>query len=86
MKNNKHIQNAKYKKDDEFYTRFEDIEKELDDYDWSDKIVVPRGKGIVYFYERDKQIKLIEPYSVKNYFARFLLNYDSSKVKFFTKK
>lgn len=39
MKSNKHVQNAKYKKDDEFYTRFEDIEKELDSYDWSNKIV-----------------------------------------------
>ena len=39
MKSNTHLQNAKNKKDDEFYTRFEDIEKELDSYDWSDKIV-----------------------------------------------
>lgn len=36
---NTHLQNAKNKKDDEFYTRFEDIEKELDSYDWSNKIV-----------------------------------------------
>lgn len=39
MKKNVHLQNAKYKKDDEFYTRFEDIEKELDSYDWSNKII-----------------------------------------------
>ena len=49
------------------------------------KIVAPRGKGEIYFFERDKENKLIEPYSVKNYFTRVLLNYDSSKIKFLTK-
>lgn len=39
MKRNTHLQNAKHKKDDEFYTRFEDIEKELGSYDWSNKVV-----------------------------------------------
>ena len=39
MKKNVYLQNAKYRKDDEFYTRFEDIEKELDSYDWSNKII-----------------------------------------------
>ena len=39
MKTNTHLQKAKYRKDDEFYTRFEDIEKELDSYNWSNKIV-----------------------------------------------
>lgn len=39
MKKNTHLQNAKYKKDDEFYTRFDDVEKELGSYDWSDKVV-----------------------------------------------
>ena len=34
-----HLQNAKDRKDDEFYTRFDDIEKELGSYDWSNKIV-----------------------------------------------
>ena len=34
-----HLQDAKNKKDDEFYTRFEDIEKELGSYDWSNKII-----------------------------------------------
>ena len=36
---NTHLQNAKKAKDNEFYTRFEDIEKELGSYDWSNKIV-----------------------------------------------
>ena len=39
MKSNTHILNAKKSKDNEFYTRFEDVEKELDSYDWSNKIV-----------------------------------------------
>ena len=39
MKKNVYLQKAKERKDDEFYTRFEDIEKELDSYDWSNKIV-----------------------------------------------
>ena len=52
-----------------------------------DKVVTPRDKGeVLYFYERDKQNKLIEPYSVKTYFLRVLLNYEPSKIKFFTKK
>lgn len=36
---NTHLLNAKDKKDNEFYTRFEDIEKELDSYNWSNKVV-----------------------------------------------
>lgn len=32
MKRNTHLQNAEAKKDNEFYTRFEDIEKELGSY------------------------------------------------------
>lgn len=52
-----------------------------------DKIVVTRGKGeVVYIFQKNKESKLIEPYSVKNYFTRVLLNYESSKIKFFTKK
>ena len=52
-----------------------------------DKIVAARGKGeVVYLFERDKENKIIEPYSIKNYFTRVLLNYDPSKIKFFTKK
>ena len=39
MSKRTNLQNAKDKKDDEFYTIFEDIEKELDSYDWSNKIV-----------------------------------------------
>ena len=50
------------------------------------KIVCPKCKGVLYLHERDKENKLIEPYSVKVYFQRVLLNYDSSKIKFFTKK
>ena len=50
------------------------------------KIVAPRGKSEIYFFERDKENKLIEPYSVKNYFTRVLLNYDPSKIKFLTGK
>ena len=34
-----HLQDAKDRKDDEFYTRYDDIEKELGSYDWSNKIV-----------------------------------------------
>lgn len=30
-----HLQDAKDRKDDEFYTRYNDIEKELGSYDWS---------------------------------------------------
>ena len=51
-----------------------------------DKIVAPRGRGEIYFFERDKGNKLIEPYSLKNYFTRVLLNYDPSKIKFLTEK
>ena len=52
-----------------------------------DKIVSTRGKGEkVYIFQKNKENKLIEPYSIKNYFTRVLLNYDSSKIKFFTKK
>lgn len=53
---NTHLQNAKARKDDEFYTRFE-----------------------------GKENKLIEPYSVKNYFVRVLINYDPIKIKFYKK-
>ena len=50
-----------------------------------DKIVAPRGKcDEVYFFERDKENKLIEPYSVRSYFTRVLLNYEPSKIKFLT--
>ena len=35
-----HLQLAKDRKDDEFYTRFDDIEKELGSYDWSNKILI----------------------------------------------
>ena len=63
---NIHLQNAKDRKDDEFYTRFEDIEKELDSYDWSNKIVgcsadseesefirffKTRAKNVIYWQE-----------------------------------
>lgn len=51
------------------------------------RIVVPTNKdGVVYLFERGKENKIIEPYSIKNYFARILLNYDESKIKFLTKK
>ena len=49
-----------------------------------DKIVVAHGR-IVSLYERYKENKIIEPYSVKNYFTRVLLNYDPSKIKLLTK-
>ena len=45
------------------------------------KVVISHG-NLVYLYERDKENKLIEPYSVKNYFVRVLLNYDPSKISF----
>lgn len=47
------------------------------------KVVIPRGKGeVLRIFERGKENKLIEPYSVKNYFIRVLLNYDPSKISF----
>lgn len=50
------------------------------------KIVLPRGnKRVVYLFERDKENKHIEPYSVKAYFLRVLLNYEPSKIKFLKK-
>lgn len=66
MKTNTHLLNIRNKKDDEFYTRFEDIEKELGSYDWSNKIVgcpadsessefirffKPRAKKVIYWQE-----------------------------------
>ena len=57
-----HLQDAKDRKDGEFYTRYNDIEKELGSYDWSNKI--------------------IEQYSIKNYFTKVLINYDPSKISF----
>ena len=50
-----------------------------------DKVVATHGH-LVYLHERDKENKPIEPYSVKNYFTRVLLNYNPSKIKFLTKK
>ena len=47
-----------------------------------DKIVAKNNKGVIYLFERDKENKLIEPYSVKNYFTRVLLNYNPSKISF----
>ena len=44
-------------------------------------MVTTNGR-IVYLYERDKENKLIEKYSVKNYFTKVLLNYDPSKISF----
>ena len=93
-----HLQDAKDRKDDEFYTRFEDIEKELGSYDWSNKIVgcpadteesefirffKTRAKKVIYWQEiYDEENKIIEQYSVRNYFVRVLLNYDPSKISF----
>ena len=51
-----------------------------------DKIVDHATGRLVYFFERGKENKIIEPYSVKIYFMRVLLNYNPSKIKFFTKK
>ena len=45
------------------------------------KVVIGHGCS-VSIYERDKENKIIEPYSVKNYFTRVLLNYDPSKIQF----
>lgn len=50
-----------------------------------DKTAVSRGK-VVYIFQRGKENKLIEPYSIKNYFTRVLLNYEPSKIKLLTKK
>ena len=46
-----------------------------------DKMLVAHG-GIVSLYQRNKENKIIEPYSVKNYFTRVLLNYEPSKISF----
>ena len=91
------MQDAKDRKDDEFYTRFEDIEKDfreipnlcipqtvIENRNLNinlDKVVATNGR-VVYLYERDKENKIIERYSVKNYFTKVLLNYDPSKIKF----
>ena len=49
-----------------------------------DEVVIDHV-NIVYLYERGKENKLIEPFSVKNYFTRVLLNYNPNKIKFLTK-
>ena len=46
-----------------------------------DKVVATNGR-VVYLYERDKENKIIERYSVRNYFTKVLLNYDPSKISF----
>lgn len=46
-----------------------------------DKVVVTNGR-VVYLYERGKENKLIELYSVRNYFTKVLLNYNPSKISF----
>lgn len=66
MKKNIYLQNARKAKDDEFYTIFDDIEKELGSYDWSNKIVgcpadseesefvrffKTRAKAVIYWQE-----------------------------------
>lgn len=61
MRRNIYLQNAKDRKDDEFYTRFEDIEKELGSYDWSDKIVgcpadSEESEFIRFFKNRAKKV------------------------------
>lgn len=61
MKSNTHLQNAKKAKDDEFYTRFEDIEKELGSYDWSNKIIgcpadSEESEFIRFFKNRAKKV------------------------------
>ena len=47
-----------------------------------DEVVIDHGR-VVYLYERGKENKLIEPYSIRNYFIRVLLNYEPSKIKFY---
>lgn len=56
-----HLQLAKDKKDDEFYTRFDDIEKELGSYDWSNKIIgcpadTEESEFIRFFRTRAKKV------------------------------
>ena len=50
-----------------------------------DKIVAANER-VAYLYKRGKEKKIIEKYSVRNYFIRVLLNYEPSKIKFLTKK
>ena len=46
-----------------------------------DKVVATNGR-VVYLYERGKENKIIEQYSIKNYFTKVLINYDPSKISF----
>lgn len=61
---NTHLIEAKKKKDDEFYTKLEDIQKELDDYDFSDKVIYcpcdsAESQFVNYFTNYNKPKKLI---------------------------
>lgn len=61
MNKNTHLKVAEAKKDNEFYTRFEDIEKELDSYDWSNKVVgcpadSEKSEFVRFFSTRAKKV------------------------------
>ena len=62
-----YIKKAKNKKNDEFYTRLKDIQKELDDYDFSNEIVAlpadtKESEFFNYFtnYNKAKEIILFQ--------------------------
>ena len=61
MSKRTNLQLAKDRKDDEFYTRYEDIEKELGSYDWSNKIIgcpadTEESEFIRFFKTRAKKV------------------------------
>ena len=82
MKRNVHLQNAKDRKDDEFYTRFEDIEQELD------CVAKPLSDsqayvGCIVFNVKDRLQEMIntkgEDYAM-NYMAKHWAKIDLCKV------
>ena len=78
MSKRTHLQDAKDRKDDEFYTRFEDIEKELGSYDWSNKIVAcpadsEESEFIRFFKTRAKDWQLLPVFFI-DFFPVFLYN------------
>lgn len=61
---NSHLNSAKLVKNDEFYTRLVDIQKELDQYDFSNKVVYcpfdsEKSQFVNYFKNHNKPKKLI---------------------------
>ena len=68
MGNNKSLHKAKREKNDEFYTQYEDIEKELVHYDLADKWVYSP----------------FDDYRKSNFVKYFTDNFDKHKLKHYT--